>query len=358
MRKVRVGILGATGMVGQRFISLLENHPWFDVVAVAASPRSAGKTYQEAVSGRWKLNQPIPEYVRAMKLFSVGADLIPVVQQVDLVFSALDMEKDEIKRTEEAYARAGVAVVSNNSAHRWTPDVPMIMPEINHQHTDIIPVQQKNHGYTTGFIVVKPNCSLQSYLPVVHALAAYEPYEISVTSLQAISGAGKTFTDWPEIVDNCIPFISGEEEKTEQEPLKILGSITNEQIKKSDVLVISATCIRVAVADGHMANVSVRFRKKPTREQIIEAIEQFDNPLKQFSLPSAPEPFIHYFSKDNRPQTHLDRDLGNGMAISYGRLREDKLADWKFISLSHNTIRGAAGGAILTAELLKAKNLI
>lgn len=358
MKKIPVGILGATGMVGQRFVTLLENHPWFDVMCVVASPRSKGKTYADAVAGRWKMDRPIPAYVKEMELFAVEEDLAEIVKEVELVFSALDMPKDEIKRIEEVYAAANVAVVSNNSAHRWTADVPMIMPEINPNHTDLIAMQRKKRGWKKGLIVVKPNCSLQSYLPIISALSAFEPQQISLTTLQAISGAGKTFMDWPEMVDNCIPFISGEEEKTEREPLKILGNVVDGSVKLAENLAISATCIRVAVMDGHMASVAVKFAKKPTHEQIIDAIKNFDNPIRQYNLPSAPKPFIHYFLEDNRPQTHLDRDLGNGMAISCGRFREDHIFDWKFVSLSHNTIRGAAGGAILTAELLKAKNLI
>jgi aspartate-semialdehyde dehydrogenase len=358
MRKIPVGVLGATGIVGQRFVTLLENHPWFDVVAVAASPRSAGKLYKEAVSDRWKLEQHIPEYVRDMKLLAVEDDLSTIEKSVRLVFSALDMEKDEIKRIEEAYAFRGIAVVSNNSAHRWTEDVPMIMPELNHEHTDLIALQRKHRGWDRGLIVVKPNCSLQSYLPIIHALAEFVPQQIAVTTLQAISGAGKNFHDWPEMVDNCIPFISGEEEKTEKEPLKILGMIDDGKIILKEKLAISATCIRVAVADGHMASVSVKFKTKPTLQQIVNAVQQYNYPLKDLNLPSSPQQFIHYFSNENRPQTHLDRNLGNGMSISCGRFREDDILDWKFVSLSHNTIRGAAGGAILTAELLKAKELL
>jgi aspartate-semialdehyde dehydrogenase len=358
MKKINVGILGATGMVGQRFVTLLESHPWFAVTVLAASPRSAGKTYEEAVSGRWKLNCAVPQSVRQMRLLTVEDDMQTIAADVSLVFSALDMEKNDIKRIEEAYAESGIAVISNNSAHRWTPDVPMIMPEINPQHTDLISIQQKKRGWQKGFIVVKPNCSLQSYLPVIHALKEFGPEQISVTTLQAISGAGKTFSDWPEMVDNCIPFISGEEEKTEKEPLKILGRVTDEGIAAAASPNISATCIRVAVADGHMASVSVKFKQKPTHEQIKTAIEEYDNPIKELNLPSAPNPFIQYFGEDNRPQTRLDRELGSGMAISCGRFREDTYFDWKFIALSHNTIRGAAGGAILTAELLKAKGFI
>lgn len=358
MRKIPIGILGATGMVGQRFVTLLNNHPWFEVAVLAASPRSAGKTYADAVGDRWRLTTSMPEYAKDMRVFSVEEDLSHIARKVRLVFSALDMEKDKIKALEIEYATNGVAVVSNNSAHRWTQDVPMIMPEINPEHTDIIHAQRKNRGWKNGLIVVKPNCSLQSYIPIIHALKAFTPREIEVTTLQAISGAGKTFSSWPEILDNCIPFIEGEEEKTEKEPLKILGTVRNDSIKLAVKPVVSATCIRVAVADGHMASVAVKFAKKPTLKQMISAIHTYKNPIKEFNLPSAPTPFIHYSPEEDRPQTHLDRDRGNGMTVSCGRFREDKVFHWKFISLSHNTIRGAAGGALLTAELLKAKKFL
>ncbi|MBI4080766.1 MAG: aspartate-semialdehyde dehydrogenase [Candidatus Levybacteria bacterium] len=358
MRKIPVGILGATGMVGQRFVSLLENHPWFDVVILAASPRSAGKSYEEAVNDRWRLDRPMPEYAKKLRVYAVAGDLSHIAKQVRLVFSALDMEKDAIKALEIAYASAGVAVVSNNSAHRWTTDIPMIMPEVNPEHTDLIHIQRKRRGWDKGLLVVKPNCSLQSYVPVIHALSSFIPLAIEVTTLQAISGAGKTFAVWPEMLDNCIPFIGGEEEKTEKEPLKILGTVKNGSVKLAKKPTISATCIRVAVADGHMASVAVKFVKKPTLRQIISAISDYKNPIENLGLPTAPHPFIQYFAEDNRPQTRMDRDLGNGMTISCGRFREDQLFDWKFVSLSHNTIRGAAGGALLTAELLRAKELI
>lgn len=347
--KLRVGILGATGMVGQRFISLLENHPWFEVTCLAASPQSAGKTYEEAVSGRWLMKTPIPEKIRNMKLLSVEEDFDEIVKNTDLVFSAIDADKEKIKKIEERYAAAGVAVVSNNSAHRWTEDVPMLIPEINPDHLSLINIQRQGRGWDKGLLVVKPNCSLQSYLPVIYALKEFKPKYVSVTTLQAISGAGKTFETWPEMVDNCIPFIKGEEEKTEKEPTKIWGS---------GCPVISATCIRVPVSDGHMASVSVRFEKKPVLAQIKDAINNFENPLAGLNLPSAPEKFTHYFSEDDRPQTRLDRDCENGMAISCGRFREDGQDGWKFISLSHNTIRGAAGGAILIAELLYKKGYL
>lgn len=358
MRKIPVGILGATGMVGQRFVTLLENHPWFEVVILAASPRSAGRSYRDAVGDRWRLATPMPKYAKKLNVYAVEEDLPKIAKQVRLIFSALDMEKDAIKTLEIAYATRGVAVVSNNSAHRWTEDVPMIMPEINPEHTDLIHSQRKRRGWDGGLIVVKPNCSLQSYIPVIHALREFKPAEIEVTTLQAISGAGKTFSSWPEMVDNCIPFIGGEEEKTEKEPLKILGTIKNASLVIAKKPRISATCIRVAVADGHMASVAVKFSIKPTLQQIIAAIQGYKNPIKELSLPSAPTPFLQYFTEENRPQTNMDRDVGKGMAISCGRFREDPLFDWKFVSLSHNTIRGAAGGALLTAELLKAKGLL
>ena len=357
-KKIRVGILGATGMVGQRFISLLEDHPWFNVVVLAASPQSAGRKYGEVMNGRWAMSTPIPGKVKNIIIKAVEEDFDKIVAEVDLVFSAIDMDKEKIKELEEKYAAAGVAVVSNNSAHRWTDDVPMIMPEVNEGHLKIIDIQRKSRGWKKGLLVVKPNCSLQSYLSVIYALKKFGPKVVSVTTLQAISGAGKTFETWPEMVDNCIPFIGGEEEKTEKEPLKILGSIKGKKIVPDKNLDISATCIRVACSNGHMASVSVKFKKKPTKEQIIDAIENFKNPLKGLSLPSAPKQFIKYFPEDNRPQTRLDRDHEKGMGITCGRFREDHLFDWKFIALSHNTIRGAAGGAILIAELLYKKGYI
>lgn len=348
-QRLRVGILGATGMVGQRFISLLENHPWFEVVCLAASPQSAGKIYEEAVAGRWYMKRQIPEKIKNMKLLAVEEGLEEIAKETNLVFCALDLEKEKIKKIEERYAAAGMAVVSNNSAHRWTEDVPMVMPELNAHHLSLIDVQRKNRGWQKGLIAVKPNCSLQSYLPVVYALKEFGPTQVSVTTLQAISGAGKTFGTWPEMIDNCIPFIKGEEEKTEKEPLKIWGA---------GCPAISATCIRVPASDGHMASVSVQFEKKPTLEQIYNAIDNFQNPLSGLDLPFAPKKFIKYFTEDDRPQTGLDRDYENGMGITCGRFREDGVAGWKFVSLSHNTVRGAAGGAILTAELLYKKDYL
>jgi len=348
-QKIRVGILGATGMVGQRFISLLENHPWFEVVCLAASPQSAGKRYEEAVSGRWAMKSPIPEEIKNMELKAVEEDFDKIVSGINLVFSAMDGDKEWIKAIEERYASAGVAVVSNNSAHRWTEDVPMIIPEINAHHLSFIDLQRKNHGWKNGLLVVKPNCSLQSYLPVVYALKEFRPKKVLVTTLQAISGAGKTFESWPEMIDNCIPFIKGEEEKTEKEPTKIWGEGCPS---------ISATCIRVAASDGHMASVLVKFENKPTLAQIYGIIDNFQNPLSGLDLPSAPEKFIKYFTEDDRPQTKLDRDYANGMGITCGRFREDASGNWRFVALSHNTIRGAAGGAILIAELLYKKGYI
>ena len=356
-RKLRVGVLGATGMVGQRFVSLLENHPWFEVAAVAASPRSAGKTYEEAVGGRWKMQSPMPEAVKKMVVLNVN-DVDHVASQVDFVFSAVDMTKEEIKAIEEAYAKAETPVVSNNSAHRWTPDVPMIVPELNPEHMEVIPYQKKRLGTERGFIAVKPNCSIQSYTPALHALREFVPKVVVATTYQAISGAGKTFQDWPEMEDNVIPFISGEEEKSEQEPLRIWGRVEDGVIKKAEGPVITTQCIRVPVSDGHTAAVFVSFEKKPTKEQILEKWNSFSGLPQELKLPSAPEHFLRYMEEDNRPQARLDRDYERGMGISLGRLREDKVYDYKFVGLSHNTLRGAAGGAVLTAELLTAKGYI
>lgn len=358
MKKYNIGLLGATGMVGQRFITLLDGHPWFRVVALAASPKSAGRPYHEAVADKWKLDTPIPASIKNITVLAVERDLEQVAGKVDFVFSALDMPKDEIKKIEEKYATAGIPVVSNNSAHRWTDDIPMIMPEINPGHAALIDIQKKQRGWTKGFIAVKPNCSIQSYVSILTALQKFEPLKVTVTSLQAISGAGKTFADWPEMQDNLIPFIGGEEEKSEKEPMKIWGELKNNKIILAKKPQISATCIRVPATNGHMASVSVTFRNKPTKEQILKAIRNFKNPLSKLSLPSAPDQFIKYFEEENRPQTGLDRDYAHGMGITMGRLREDTQYDWKFIALSHNTIRGAAGGAILMAELLVAKGYI
>ena len=356
-KKLRVGILGATGMVGQRFISLLENHPWFEVTTVAASPRSAGKTYEEAVGGRWKMTTPMPEKVKNLVVMNVN-DVDAVSRTVDFVFSAVDMTKEEIRAIEEAYAKTETPVVSNNSAHRWTPDVPMVIPEINPEHFDVIKFQKQRLGTTRGFIAVKPNCSIQSYTPALSAWREFEPYEVVATTYQAISGAGKTFKDWPEMVENVIPYIGGEEEKSEQEPLRIWGKIENGVIVKATEPKITCQCIRVPVLNGHTAAVFVKFRKKPTKEQLIEKLENFKGLPQELNLPSAPKQFIRYMTEDNRPQVTLDVNYENGMGINVGRLREDTIYDWKFVGLSHNTVRGAAGGAVLCAETLVAKKFI
>lgn len=355
--KLRVGILGATGMVGQRFIALLENHPWFEVVTVAASARSAGKTYEEAVGGRWKMTTPMPEAVKNLIVKNVN-EVEEVAATVDFVFSAVDMTKDEIKAIEEAYAKTETPVVSNNSAHRWTPDVPMVVPELNPQHLEVLTAQKERLGTTRGFVVVKPNCSIQSYTPMLHALREFEPTTVVATTYQAISGAGKTFKEWPEMLDNIIPYIGGEEEKSEQEPLRIWGKVENGVIVKAAEPVITTQCIRVPVSDGHTAAVFVSFKKKPTKEQILEAWKNFKGLPQTMELPSAPKQFITYFEEDNRPQANLDRDTENGMGVCAGRLREDSVYDYKFVGLSHNTKRGAAGGAVLIAELLKAQGYI
>lgn len=355
--KLRVGILGGTGMVGQRFIALLENHPWFEVTTIAASPRSAGKTYAEAVGDRWKMTTPIPEAVKNIIVKNVN-EVEEVAAEVDFVFSAVDMTKDEIKKIEEDYAKTETPVVSNNSAHRWTPDVPMVVPEINADHFDVIEAQKKRLGTTRGFIAVKPNCSIQSYAPVLTAWWEFEPYEVVATTYQAISGAGKTFKDWPEMVENVIPYIGGEEEKSEKEPLRIWGKVENGEIVPAASPVITCQCIRVPVLNGHTAAVFVKFRKKPTKEQLVEKLVNFKGLPQELGLPSAPKQFIQVMEEDNRPQVTLDVDYENGMGVSVGRIREDSVYDWKFIGLSHNTVRGAAGGAVLCAETLKAKGYI
>ena len=360
-KKLKVGILGGTGMVGQRFISLLENHPWFEVVAIAASPRSAGKKYEEAIGGRWKMTTPMPEAVKNIIVEDVS-NVEEVASKVDFVFSAVDMSKDEIKKIEEEYAKTETPVVSNNSAHRWTPDVPMVVPELNPEHLEVIESQKKRLGTTRGFIAVKPNCSIQSYTPALHALkkAGYEPKTVVATTYQAISGAGKTFKDWPEMEGNIIPFIGGEEEKSEQEPLRIWGHIENGEIVKADGPVITTQCIRVPVLNGHTAAVFVTFEegKKPSKEEIIRVWREYSGVPQELKLPSAPEHFIQYLEDDNRPQVSMDVDYENGFGVSMGRLREDTVFDYKFVGLSHNTVRGAAGGAVLTAELLTAKKYI
>lgn len=356
-KKLKVGVLGATGMVGQRFISLLENHPWYEVTVVAASPRSAGKTYEEAGGDRWKMDTPMPERVKSLVVMNVN-QVEQVALGVDFVFSAVDMSKEEIKAIEEAYAKTETPVVSNNSAHRWTPDVPMVVPEINPEHFQVIEFQKKRLGTKRGFVAVKPNCSIQSYAPVLTAWKEFEPYEVVATTYQAISGAGKTFGDWPEMVGNIIPYIGGEEEKSEQEPLRIWGQLKDGVIVKANEPKITCQCIRVPVLNGHTAAVFVKFRKNPTKEQLIEKLESFSGLPQELNLPSAPKQFIRYFKEDNRPQVTLDVDVEKGMGISVGRLREDSIYDWKFIGLSHNTVRGAAGGAVLCAELLTAQGYI
>mgnify|MGYP000732821408 CR=1 FL=1 len=356
-QKLRVGILGATGMVGQRFISLLENHPWFEVVTVAASPRSAGKTYEEAVGGRWKMDTPMPEAVKKLTVLNVN-EVEKVAATVDFVFSAVDMTKEEIKAIEEEYAKTETPVVSNNSAHRWTPDVPMVVSEINPEHFDVIESQKKRLGTTRGFIAVKPNCSIQSYAPCLAAWKEFGPKELVVTTYQAISGAGKTFKDWPEMDGNIIPYIGGEEEKSEKEPLRVLGRVENGEIVMADAPKITCQCVRVPVLNGHTAAVFINFEKKPSKEELIEKLVSFRGFPQEAELPSAPKQFIQYLEEDNRPQVSLDVDYERGMGVSIGRLREDSIYDYKFIGLSHNTVRGAAGGAVLCAETLTAKGFI
>ena len=356
-KKLRVGVLGATGMVGQRFLSLLENHPWYEVVVVAASPNSAGKTYEEAVGGRWKMTTPMPEKFKKLVVMNVN-EVEKVAAQVDFVFSAVDMSKDEIKAIEEAYVKTETPVVSNNSAHRWTKDVPMVIPEINPEHFAVIESQKKRLGTKRGFIAVKPNCSIQSYAPALSAWKEFEPYEVIATTYQAISGAGKTFKDWPEMVENVIPYIGGEEEKSEKEPLRIWGKVEGDEIVPASEPKISCQCVRVPVLNGHTAAAFVKFRKKVTKEQLIQKLVEFKGLPQELNLPSAPKQFIQYMEEDNRPQVKLDVDFEHGMGVSIGRIREDSIYDWKFIGLSHNTLRGAAGGALLCAELLTAQNYI
>ncbi|MBQ2256492.1 MAG: aspartate-semialdehyde dehydrogenase [Clostridia bacterium] len=351
MEKCKVGVIGATGMVGQRFLTLLENHPYFEVTALVASPRNAGKTYEQALDGRWKMTTPLPEKYKNMTVIS-SEDIAAVKELVSFVFCAVNMKKDEIKALEEAYAKAEIPVVSNNSAHRWTPDVPMVIPEVNADHYEVIEAQKKRLGTKRGFIAVKPNCSIQGYVPALTAVKDFGIKEMVVTTYQAISGAGKTFNEWPEMIDNIIPFIGGEEEKSEQEPLRIWGKVVDGQIVKADAPVITSQCIRVPVTDGHMAAVFVKFENKPTKEQILARWKTFNGKPQELGLPSAPEQFITYMEEDNRPQTKLDRDIYGGMGVTVGRLREDTIYDYKFVALAHNTLRGAAGGALLCAELL------
>ena len=351
MEKMKVGVVGATGMVGQRFLMLLENHPYFEVVALAASARSAGKTYREAVGSRWKMTSPMPEKYADMVVLD-AQEIETIGKMVSFVFCAVDMKKDEIRALEEAYAKAEIPVVSNNSANRWTPDVPMVIPEINPEHLEVIAAQRARLGTKRGFIAVKPNCSIQAYVPELTPLRKYGVKEVVATTYQAISGAGKTFNEWPEMIDNIIPYIGGEEKKSEQEPLRVWGKVENGEIVKADDTVITTQCIRVPVTDGHTAAVFVKFENKPTREQILEDWKNFRGLPQELGLPSAPEQFITYFEEDNRPQAKLDRDIYGGMGVTAGRLREDVLYDYKFVGLSHNTLRGAAGGAVLIAELL------
>ncbi|NLL39087.1 MAG: aspartate-semialdehyde dehydrogenase [Clostridiales bacterium] len=357
-KKYKVGIIGGTGMVGQRFVSLMENHPWFELAAIGASPRSSGKTYQQAVSGRWLMPTPIPEQAKKIVVKDAVSDIEEIAGQVDFVFSAVDMKKEEIKALEEKYALFECPVISNNSAHRWTSDVPMVIPEVNHEHINIIEHQRKRLGIKRGFIAVKSNCSLQSYVPALHPLMSFEPDKVLVCTYQAISGAGKSFETWPEMIDNVIPYIGGEEEKSEREPLKIWGSIKNGVISETKSPAITAQCIRVPVSDGHMAAVFVSFKNKPSRHQILDCWSGFRSGIEELGLPSSPKKLLYYFEDESRPQTRLDRNLENGMAISIGRLRPDSQYDYKFVSLSHNTLRGAAGGGVLLAELLCAKGYI
>lgn len=356
-KKLKAGVLGGTGFVGQRLVSLLENHPYFDVEVIAASEKSVGKSYAEAVADRWKLWTPIPEKLKGITVKNVN-QIEEISSQVDFVFCAVDMPAQQIREIEESYAKAETPVVSNNSAHRMTSDVPVIIPEINLEHLDVIESQRKRLGTKKGFIVTKPNCSIQSYVPALHALIDYKPKLVMVCTYQAISGSGKTFADWPEMVDNLIPYIGGEEEKSEQEPLKVWGRIEGGRIVHAKDPVITAQCLRVPVSEGHMAAVYVSFASKPSKETILQRWQEYKGKPQLLGLPSAPQPFLTYFSEDNRPQTKLDRDAGNGMGITIGRLREDSLFDYKFVCLSHNTLRGAAGGSVLTAELLKAEGYL
>ena len=358
MKKYKVGIIGGTGMVGQRFVTLMEDHPWFQLTAIAASPRSAGKTYEQAVSGRWAMKTPIPQQAKDLVVLDASADVEKIAGMVDFVFCAVDMKKEEIRALEEAYAKAEVPVVSNNSAHRWTDDVPMVVPEMNPEHLAVIPAQRARLGTRRGFIAVKSNCSIQSYAPALHPLMQFGIEKVLVCTYQAISGAGKTFERWPEMVDNLIPYIGGEEEKSEQEPLKVWGKVEDGKIVKAAGPAITAQCLRVPVSDGHTAAVFVTFRNKPSMEEIRETWKNFKGRAQELELPSAPKQFLHYFEEPDRPQARLDRDLEGGMAISLGRLRPDTQYDVKFVCLSHNTLRGAAGGATLLAELLCAEGYI
>lgn len=355
--KKRVGIVGATGMVGQRLICLLSEHPYFEISALAASERSAGQPYADAVFGRWRMAQPIPEGISEMVVLDAN-DVCALSDACDLVFCAVSLKKDATRELEERYARAELPVISNNSANRGMPDVPMVIPEINPEHLAVIETQRRRLGTSHGFIAVKPNCSIQSYVPALTPLLPYEPYEVIATTYQAISGAGKTFAEWGEMVDNIIPYIAGEEEKSEQEPLKIWGKVEGGVIVPTDKIRISTQCIRVPVTDGHTAAVFVKFRRKPTKLEILKAWAEFEGEAQRLSLPHAPRQFITYFDENDRPQVKLDRELYGGMGISVGRLREDSLFDYKFVGLSHNTLRGVAGGAVLIAELLYSKGYL
>jgi aspartate-semialdehyde dehydrogenase len=356
-RKLKVGIVGATGMVGQRFVALLADHPWFEIAALAASARSAGRPYADVVAHRWALPVPVPPSVGA-RVVQDAADVERVAAAVDCVFCAVDLPKDETRALEERYARAETPVVSNNSAHRFTPDVPMVIPEINGAHFAVLESQRRRLGTQRGFIVVKPNCSIQSYVPALEPLRAFGPERVVVATYQAISGAGKTFASWPEMVDNVIPFIAGEEEKSEKEPLKVWGRVAQGEIVAATAPLITSQCIRVPVTDGHLAAVFVAFRERPARERILELWASYAPRPQQLELPSAPRPFLQYIDEPARPQTRLDRDAGKGMAVTIGRLREDRLLDYRFVALSHNTVRGAAGGGVLTAELLCAEGYL
>ena len=358
MKQFKVGIIGATGMVGQRFMSLLEGHPWFKVEVLAASTRSAGKTYKNVVNDRWAMDTPIPKDMEDMVIMDAVADIKQIANTVDFVFCAVDMKKEEIKALEENYAKHDCPVMSNNSAHRGTSDVPMIIPEVNPEHADIISAQKKRLGTKRGFIAVKSNCSIQSYVPALHPLMKYGVESVLACTYQAISGAGKTFDTWPEMNDNIIPFIGGEEEKSEQEPLKVWGEIKGDEIVNATTPSITTQCIRVPVLDGHTAAVFVKFKQKPSKEEILKIWAEFKGVPQELDLPTAPKQFLNYFVEDNRPQAKLDRDLEGGMAVSIGRLREDTQYDYKFVCLSHNTLRGAAGGGLLMAELLAAKGLL
>ena len=358
MKKYTVGVVGATGMVGQRFVTLLENHPWFQLSVVAASARSAGKTYEDAAGKRWAMKTPMPEEAKSLVVLDAEADKEKIAASVDFIFCAVDMKKEDIRALEESYAKLECPVISNNSAHRWTPDVPMVIPEVNPEHLKVLEAQKTRLGTKRGFIAVKSNCSIQSYAPALHPLRAFGLERVLVCTYQAISGAGKTFETWPEMIDNVIPYIGGEEEQSEKEPLKVWGTVENGQIVAASSPSITAQCLRVPVSDGHTAAVFVSFTNKPSEEEIKEAWKNFKGRAQELELPSAPKQFLHYFEEPDRPQAKLDRDLEGGMAVTLGRLRPDTQYDYKFVGLSHNTLRGAAGGGVLLAELLCAEGYI